>query len=99
MTKEFNLSEKITTSRKISEILEEAKEGSTGQYIMTGSSEFVHTSFVKEFIRLLKKEIDEYECSNMDYSISTDSIRALIDKLAGEKLNEENQEKWAVTIN
>jgi hypothetical protein len=41
---------------------------------------------VKEFIRLLKKEIEFGKVPNMDMMISVDETINIIDKLAGEKL-------------
>lgn len=64
MTEEFNLSEKITR------IL-----GDEQHY-----HDVIYPSYVKEFIRRLKEELDSYS------NISKTNIKILIDKLAGEKL-------------
>ena len=68
MNKEFNLSEKIETANLDMEVWEEF--------------DFLDVEDVKEFIRLLKEELDDRIRSNTANEICNE----IIDKLAGEKL-------------
>lgn len=78
--KELNLSEHIENALNIYGNLENARNNnSTGCYIMTSRSEFIHISFVKEFIRLLKNDLKTLD-------LTEHSFDDIIDKRAGEKL-------------
>ena len=74
--KEFNLSEKVITI-----IAEDEDDGLEKQ------GKYVYISDVKEFIRLLKEEIEEAQtdCANLDTIDKYDCFR-IIDKLSGDKL-------------
>ena len=89
MTTEFNLSK---SRELLKQILQGVYTESENHRIIELIFENVETQD-KEFIRLLKENIDDYCKLNQYKSISQQGIFNGIDKLAGDKLIENSEEK------
>ena len=79
MNEEFNLSKHIENALNIYKNVKNAKNNnSTGCYVLTSKSEFIHLSFIQEFIKQLKKEL--LTCDTIDQKIWK------INQLVGDRL-------------